>query len=372
MRKTRIIAGFTVLAFLTACTGRSGSSVERQPSDTVYIDTFYTAMFRMSGEGYTGGDGTYSVALPDGRTAWIFGDTFIGGVNNDHSRSKQVPRFIRNSLVIEGEGAPKTLFTGSGAEKASFVIPPLSATGGKKVSEDSVWYWPGDGLIENGQFKLFLSEFVQLDTGMWDFSWTGSWVAAFNLPSFSLASIDPLPRVKEAGIHFGHAVCETDEFTYVYGAGGGKPNAARYTPGEVLGSWEYFTGEGWTADPSLARPMAEIQGSEQFSVFREGESYILITQMGGFSDEICSFTSATPFGPWGNRKLLYKTPLPRESNMNIFTYNAVAHPEKTRNGELLISYNMNSMALEDHYRDESIYRPRFIRVPLKMILESAE
>lgn len=370
--KTGVTSCFAFLLLLTACTGRSGGSADLQPSDTVYIDTFYTAMFRMCGDGYTGGDGTYSVALPDGRTAWIFGDTFIGGVNDDHSRSKQVPRFIRNSLVIEGEGKALTLYSGSGAEKASFVVPPLSATGGKKVSEDSVWYWPGDGLIENGRLKLFLSEFVQVDTGMWDFRWTGTWVAAFDLPSLSLASLDPLPLVKESGIHFGHAVCETDEFTYIYGAGEGMPYAARYAEGELLGTWEYFSGEGWTTDPSLARPMAEIQGSEQFSVFREGDNYIFITQMGGFSDEICSFTSATPYGPWGNRKLLYKTPLPRESNMNIFTYNAVAHPEKTRNGELLVSYNMNSMALEDHYRDESIYRPRFIRVPMKMILEGAD
>jgi hypothetical protein len=60
------------------------------------------------------------------------------------------------------------------------------------------------------------------------------------------------------------------------------------------------------------------------------------------------------------------TPLP-EDNKNLFTYNAMAHPEFTENGMLLISYNMNSNNLGDHFRDADIYRPRFIRVPLKII-----
>lgn len=34
---------------------------------------------------------------------------------------------------------------------------------------------------------------------------------------------------------------------------------------------------------------------------------------------------------------------------------------------LLVSYNMNSFKLQDHFENAGIYRPRFIRVPLEMI-----
>jgi len=356
---------FLVPVILTSCKSEKNS----HGSETVTVDTFYNELFTMRGDDFTGGDGTYSVQLPDGRTAWLFGDTFMGGVNEDNTRRQQVPRFIRNSVVIEdGAKEPVTLYTHLENGKASFVIPPLSATGGEAVSEDSIWYWPGDGLIEDGQFKLYLSEFTQLDTGMWDFHWDGTWIASYSLPDLHLNNIEPLPWVAPTGIHFGHAVCETDEYTYVYGAGQGQPCAARYTAGDVMNPWEYFDGEGWSDDPASVVPMADFQGAEQFSVFPLEGKYVLLTQMGGFSDEICSFISDTPYGPWEQKTLLYKTPLPRESNMNIFTYNALAHPEKMKDGDLLVSYNMNSMVLADHYRDADIYRPRFIRVPVWMIL----
>ena len=50
-----------------------------------------TAALQFAGreaDGFTGGDGVYSVPLPDGRTAWFFGDSFIGGVREDGSRSE--------------------------------------------------------------------------------------------------------------------------------------------------------------------------------------------------------------------------------------------------------------------------------------------
>mgnify|MGYP006919341302 CR=1 FL=1 len=59
--------------------------------------------------------------------------------------------------------------------------------------------------------------------------------------------------------------------------------------------------------------------------------------------------------------MLYATP---EIDKNIFTYNAVAHPQFYENGDLLISYNVNSFEFADLFRDATIYRPRFVRAPL--------
>ena len=58
-------------------------------------------MFADATGGWTGGDATFSAPLPDGRTAWLFGDTFIGGLTTAGGRDKPFPD-IRNSLVAAG------------------------------------------------------------------------------------------------------------------------------------------------------------------------------------------------------------------------------------------------------------------------------
>lgn len=335
-------------------------------SQAVTTDEYYTSLFDRTGDGFTGGDGTYSVKLPDGRTAWIFGDTFIGGVNPDNTRRKEVPIYIRNSVVIQDGDSLETLYSMYDGLKASFVKPPAVVFTVGAASEDSVWFWPGDAYIENGDFHLFLSEFTQVDTGMWDFRWENSWLAVYELPGFQQKSITLLPQGRKTGVHLGHAVMMNDQFTYVYGLKEGKPYVSRYPPGDFNGRWEYFDGSGWSQNPLDIKAMADFSGSEQFSVFKLKDLYILVTQMGGFSTEIGSFTSDSPWGPWQNKTVLYKTPVP-DTTTNIFTYNALAHPDLIKDGKLLVSYNMNSMVLEDHFRNADIYRPRFIRVPLEMI-----
>lgn len=358
------------LPLLWACNPRGSASGEHAGEDRVLVDQHFTGLFSGNVDGFTGGDGTYSVALPDGRTAWIFGDTFIEGLGAGNTRIHQVPRFIRNSVIIQDGDSLHTLYQQFEGTRASFAIPPGNRDGDTVISEDSVWFWPGDGFIEGGQLKIFLSEFVQKDTGMWDFEWRGTWIASYDLPEVKEVEITEIPVRVDMGIHFGHAVHVDEAYTYIYGLGSGHPHVARVPIGDVLQPWEYWNGSGWTLDPGMAGPMAQILGSEQFSVFKQENGYVLLTQMRGFSDEICTFTSATPFGPWENRQMIYKTPLP-DSTRNLFTYNALAHPQFTENGMLLVSYNMNSMVLEDHFRNAGIYRPRFVRVPLGMILEGA-
>jgi predicted alpha-1,2-mannosidase len=340
---------------------------ERRHMREVVRDTFFTGLFRRSGEGFTGGDGTYSIPLPDGRTAWLFGDTFIGGIDpGRHTRSRTEPVYIRNSMVVQDGTELETFYRKLNNRNASFVIHPDAFRGDGTLAEDSVWFWPGDGYCGDGLLRIFLSGFVRTGTGMWDFRWTGTSVASFSLPDLAQKEIIPIPYGLQAGIHFGHALLEDKQYIYVYGSGDGKPHAARFPRGRINGSWEFFDGETWTGNAAAARPMADIDVSEQFSVFRQGDLYVLITQEGGISDEICSFTAGTPYGPWGNRQLLYRTPIPGSAR-NLITYNALAHPQFTEDGMLLVSYNVNSMVLEDLFKDAWIYRPRFIRVPLEMI-----
>lgn len=331
-------------------------------------DTFFTELFNRDCCGFTGGDGTMSVLLPDGRTVWIFGDTFLGTVNPDNTREKTTPIFIRNSIVVQDDDAVITLHQGTSENPVSFVVPPPEVPGGQRVSEDSVWFWPCDGFIENNKLKLFLSGIIQADTGMWGFRWTGTWLATYSLPDIKEEEIIPIPYSLENKVHYGNAILEERDYTYVYGGKDSKPHVARFETGDVTGPWEFYTGTAWSSDPVESGPMSDLDISEQFSVMKIKNKYVLVTQTGYvLSPEIYSFISDRPYGTWSGKTLLYRTPIP-EGNKNLFTYNAMAHPQFIKDGKLLISYNTNSFVLEDHFRDADIYRPRFIWVPLKLII----
>lgn len=342
-------------------------SCQHKPEiNEVKTDTYFTNLFHRTGRGFTGGDGTYSVELPDGRNIWIFGDTFLGNVQKDGTRKKSDPLYIRNSMVVQDGEKLTTIYQCINGKDHSAVIPPEVSKSDFEISEMECWFWPGDGFIENGELKIFMSEFYQADTGMWGFSWKRTALVNFKLPSISLAGIHYFNYPHSIEIHFGHAVLVDQTYTYIYGLGNSKPYVARAKTGNCDGAWEFFTGNGWSTNSEDCKPMADIEASEQFSVLKREGKYILITQSGSLSNQICSYTSNKPFTGWKNKQVLYKTPLP-DANKNIFTYNAVAHPQFINGNTLLISYNTNSSVLEDHFQDAGIYRPRFIWVPYCLI-----
>lgn len=328
-------------------------------------DSIFNSLFIRNCCGFTGGDGTYSVLLPDGRTVWIFGDTFLGTVNPDFTREQQTPIFIRNSFVVQDGDSLTTLHQFRPPFDASMVIPALVESE-EDLSEEDLWFWPGDGLIEDGKLKVFLSQFAQSDTGMWGFQWQSTWLATYTLPEIEQESLIEIPYSKAMQVHYGHAILEEPDFTYVYGAFERRPHVARYPAGDVSATWEFFNGIEWTENPAESRPMGNMHASEQFTVLKIKDKYAYITQMDSFSTEICSFISDKPYGPWDNQSLLYTTPIPR-ADTNLITYNAIVHPQFIDKDRILLSYNMNSFLLEDHFLNADIYRPRFVWVPFKLM-----
>jgi hypothetical protein len=347
----------------------AGSAAEPSPCT---LDKKFMKMFARDCCGVTGADGEYSVLLPDGRTVWIFGDSFLGTVNPDRSRAKRTPWFIRNSMAVQEADTLRSLYNVIDGWESSLVIPP-GATKGKQFSEDSLWYWPGDGFIENGKLKVFMTAFYQAKPEDWGFAWVSANLATFSLPDLKLERIDHFNYPGALEVHWGHAVCDGDpQFTYIYGAENKSKNlfAARAPKGDILAPWQFFDGSGWVSDPKLAKPMLAIPGSEQFSVFRLDDKYVLVLQEGGFmTGEVVSYYSDSPFTGWKNRTVLCKTQFPPDvaSTANLFTYNSLAHPQFIEHGELLISTCINSFVVEDVFRDASKYRPVFLRVPVKRI-----
>lgn len=340
-------------------------SCKTEKAKEVHVDNEFTKRFELTEDGLTGADGTYSVLLPDGRTVWIFGDSFLGIVTPELTREKTDPMYIRNCFVLDDGKSLETIHQGNPDEFKSMLIPPRVTESKFKITEREYWYWPGDGWVEDDQLKVFASEFYQTGDGMWDFEFKTTALFTYSLPDFKELSIDTISYSNVLGIHYGHSVCKTDEYAYVYGLLERSPHVARI---DSNGNWQFYTGMEWSSSAADSKPMLEMDGSEQFSVFNYKDQYIMIMQAGSLSDEIYSYVAKTPFGPWENKTLLYKTPKAYE-NDQLFTYNALAHPQFTKNDELLISYNTNSFELGDHFVNAGIYRPRFIRVPFDLILE---
>ncbi len=302
-----------------------------------------------AGPGWAGGDATYSVALPDGRTVWIFGDTFIGAVSPDRQRGPGTA-MVRNAAVVEDRGALRTLVSGTPGHPESLV----NADAGS-------WFWPGDGVVEGQELRLFMTRFRPTGTGEWDFGAAETVVASFALPDLRFQGIR---RVADAApVTWGAATLETADGTYVYGVEdahpGGFAHVAR-APNGVQGPWEYWTGNGWSARAEdSARIAAGV--SNQFSVIAAAGRFVLVNQAPVFGRQIAVAPAADPWGPFDARTTVFTAPSPGPGR---YAYNATAHPEASSGGRLLVSYNTNSFDPATVRSDADSYRPRFVQVPL--------
>ena len=362
-----IILVFTGL--LLSCTGQRRSEQEGKPRG-VTIDTTFTEFFARDCCGLTGTDGFYSLLLPDGRTVWIFGDTFLGTVNPDNSRVLRDPVFVRNSIAVQDGDSLRTLYNLYEGKDASYFIPE-QAYKPDRLAEDSIWFWPGDAFMENGKIIFFLSRFYQAEEDMWGIRWDGTYIARVSFPELEVEEIVPLSYPSEIEIHWGHSVCDdADDFTYLYGSGEEHPYVARAPKGNILAPWEFFTGQAWVSDPNLASPIIEDKSSEQFSVFKLKDKYVLITQSPGFSKEICSYTSNLSYTGFSEKTVLAVADPPAHlPDSNLFTYNALAHPQFISGEELLVSYCVNSFNPKDLLYNADNYRPVFLRIPVEYILK---
>jgi hypothetical protein len=320
-------------------------------------DREFNRLFQRSGNGWTGGDGTLSVALPDGRTLWLFGDSFLGNVFPDRSRPSEAP-FIRNSMIVQKGAALETLYQSAGGSPVAFFDPDAA----------DHWYWPGHGVVEDGTLKIFLHRFEQTEPRLWSWRWVGNELAELSLPSLSLSGFAAAPSDNE--VLYGVCILETEAFTYIYGAADlrmpKEAHLARAPAGNVQGPWQYFNGSSWSEIPADTAPV--LSGvSTQFAVLQTGTDFYLFSMDGrtAFSSEIVVYRAGHPWGPWQGPLVIYRAP---EATEAVFAYNPFVHPQFTEAGRVLLSYNLNHVSDPSAvYRDADIYRPRFIRVDMSQV-----
>ena len=361
-------AGAASNAANPSCTAPAGSEPPQVAS--VAVDTRLREAWRAFGNdgggwdnrrGWAAADGTYSTTLPGGDVAWLLNDTFLGPVNSDQSLPADAG-FIHNSIVRAGrDGLPRTTITGGTQDAPESLVgdtptaPPSDPSG-----TNAAWFWNGDGIVDGGRLRLI--EFQQGPTDdppPFNFDWTGTSIASFS-HDLKLASVTP--TYSQGNIQWGVELLRCAGWTYIYGA---EPvpfdkqmHIARARAGHLVdGDWEFWTGSGWSRDPlASARVMRDVGSS--YGVAPVDGHFVLVTSNATLGHDIYVATAPTPTGPWSARQKIYTAP---EAGGNIYApYNIAVHPEISRPGELVITYNVNSAVLADLYADADNNRARFL------------
>jgi subtilisin family serine protease len=315
-------------------------------------------MFREYGDqgvGWTGGDSTVSIPLPDGRVAWLFADTFLGAVNPDGSRPANTP-MVNNTLVVqEGTQLVETRFEGTAGFPQALVTP----------EQPGEFFWVADGLVESGQLRVLYNRYTRFGTGSLDVEPTGTSLATFSLPDLALVSVTDLPV--GTAISWGAALLADGPYTYVYGTSAGLgglkfAHLARAQAGSLGGAWQFWTGSDWsTVEDEAARLLSGVGAA--FAVERVGGEIVLVTQEGNqvFDPQLVAYTAAAPAGPFTGPTYLLTAP-EQQPGEDVIVYTARLHQGLASPGKLLLSYDVNSLDNDDVFADARLYRPRFVEL----------
>jgi len=381
------LAGAALLAGRIASPA-AASTRRRRTAPQATPDTAFDAMFTAYGNNrdtgvvrWLGGDSTWSIRLPDGRTIWAFSDTFVGHVVWDSSRGvytiPQSTTMIHNCYVVQRANAmtlDRTLYGGTPAHPSSLISP---------AANDGTWYWTGDATIEGTKLRQVVTRWRRTGPGVFDVEQFAVDVATFALPGLQLQRIDPTAHGYTVmgsgfGVSYSAAIREDSTYTYLYGVEDGGLekwlHLARAPAGNILGTWKFWTGRGWSTDPQasarlVAGGAAMDNLATEVGVSRSASRlYNLVDQDFCIGNDVLLYSSAGPWGPWTRQGTMYTCPEHDAYRAlgydQVYPYNSKGHPEFCSGGKMLVTYNVNSFSPPAVYADASIYRPRFLRAAI--------
>ncbi|MGW0735648.1 DUF4185 domain-containing protein [Streptomyces sp. NPDC002851] len=383
-----------------ACAARTVASWHADERTTTEFARYGSDASRT--DDWTGGDGTHSLRLPDGRVLWLFSDTFLGQVHPPPNLAGQpyawrdnTAPFVRNSAVV---------MSGSGSLERTLPTPlfPDPAPG--------QWRWPVAAKVEPRspgaaeQVVRVLLWTRATGTGPWLYGVPqATEVATLSLPDLRLEGVrkvtdqggvpDPAQRVL-----YGTAAVDGDDgHTYVFGGNDGKTAVgsasdaylARVPEGRLgePGAWRYWDGSGWRRSHDRAAPVLGNDGAKRgvgssYTVVRAGDTWVLFTMAAGAQglSTITSYWSCAPTGPWHGPTKRFAPPLPEDGAGSgpgpsgsgaAAVYNPQAHLALGRGaGRVRLSYDVNWLdadpgTAQSHVnRNVALYRPRFLELRL--------
>lgn len=387
---------------------RSGAAV-------AYKDWKYNKLFTRT-RGWNGGDGVLTVGLPDGSVFWTFNDSFYGRVNAA-DRSRGDCNFPRNSVMLQkatdgvlGETEDDLIWladyvnwTDPSAERYFHCRTHLRHPDGEKtvdeilagdIDQDRV-YWSGDGTIYDGKLQMMWmgtasKELRALGTSLATYRLDGTIPEGYYLDDIP----DYLPKkgnylyrekvthqINDNAVSYGSTLCEADDgHTYLYGTNGYGVLVARTATHDLYSKWQYYVRpeEGsdfvWQDEYPTKEQMERSQIMENNHqcnmpwVFKDGDYYYMTAQGPYFAREVYIYRSKTPYGPFGEKRLLFVLPGELDKlgpTAYHWLYMVNLHPALSREGELVFTTNSDPDDFWKNFNDPGsadYYRPFFYRV----------
>ena len=380
-----------------------------------YKDWKYNKLFTRT-RGWNGGDGVLTVGLPDGSVFWTFNDSFYGSVNAA-DRSRGDCNFPRNSVMLQkatdgvlGETdkdliwlADYVNWTDPSTERYFHCRTHLRHPDGEKtvdeilagdIDQDRV-YWSGDGTIYDGKLQMMWmgtasKELRALGTSLATYRLDGTIPEGYYLDDIP----DYLPKkgnylyrekvthqINDNAVSYGSTLCEADDgHTYLYGTNGYGVLVARTATHDLYSKWQYYVRpeEGsefvWQDEYPIAEQMERSQIMENNYacsmpwVFKDGDYYYMTAQGPYFSREVYIYRSKSPYGPFGEKRLLFVLPGQLDKlgpTAYHWLYMVNLHPALSRAGELVFTTNSDPDDFWKNFNDHGsadYYRPFFYRV----------
>jgi hypothetical protein len=363
-RKPVSIFIIVLLFLLAACT-----SQHHLPQFTIEPLPKYEALFQRD-QGWTGGDGVFSVGLDPNHLLWLFGDTFIGEVKEGRHLNAVL---VNNTIAIQRGKVPGI----PGIDFYYGQTVPGKPEAFLRPSDGIGWFWPYHGVRTKEGLFLFLIQVERTDgPPAFDFRTVATWMAMVSNPDDPpeqwRLSQQRVPWSRENRL-FGSSVLLKGEDCYIFGtvdeAKGGiiqkQMILARVPAGKLrdFSRWRFYSNGEWVAEVERAGRLSESVANEFSVSFQPAlKQYLMVYTQDSFSEHMVFRLAPEPQGPWGEPIRFYRCP-EVEKDPRIFCYAAKGHPELSLSPEdLVVTYTTNSTDLSLIESDARFYRPRFLKL----------
>lgn len=368
-----IAALLLVLTFgaqAAAATGSAGTPAQRcLPAGPVTAQSYQQLFNGWHDAAFSGGDQTYSMLLPDGRSLWLFADTEQGPMTASGARGPG-RTYVHNSIMI-WDG------------RCAHLVDPGGHAAVMPNDPDGSFYWSSVAAVDRGDLQVFALKTHATGPGTLDFQTTGTSLFTFSLKPGSdpvLSRRQPLPG--DGTWQWGAAVTADSGYVYVYATAksaqplvfGKGVRVARAPAGGLaqLSTWTYWTGSNWSPSESDATDIlpAEVGPSSTFAVHQhpDGSWELTSKQFDMLGDWVAAWSAPHPWGPWtlDNPNVLQApsfSPTP-----NTLAYNSFTHPEvQLSSGKLLMTVDRNTTSGSEFMADANAYMPQFFEIPLDAV-----
>lgn len=336
----------------------------------VYSDLTYWNFFGVRLHGWNGGNLSSSTFLPDGNTFWAFGDSYFGVISEN--RNRKTYNQPRNAAMIQtGEASQEDFITLNSYISTSlkdlknyykgktWLRHPDASLNEHWIKTGTIdrdfYFWPDDATIINvdgvPNLQVLLGGYDEkgnrFETSTARFSLAGK-------PGDKeyMKLVELKRNIVPYRVDYGSAILEDEGHIYLYGTvetgglfGGRWAVVARTASLNLTSQWEYYikdkSGEFFwkktipTLDEIKKSNISSGFWCESSSVFKYNGKYYMCCEE-SVNGDLYILMSDNPWGPFANRKKIFTFTEEKKNTSHV-----VVHPQLSRTGELVLSYNMN-------------------------------